>query len=455
MNTLPPARLKTQADVSAEACADVLWQSLGLGRPADRALAALLREQRQLGSRDRRLISETVFSILRWWGWIGGLAPAGFRAAVAERLAGVGSEEPPHVAPVAWAATLGAAWVLEGGDVPPAAQLWLGTALPHARAVTAADPGMTLDQRAALLAPFAPSGQAAPSLLRLLPEWAFTEVDCPRPAAELLEWLQRRPPVWLRVQTADVAALVGELRDAGVPVQPHPLLTRALHTLPPRVNLRTLEAFRAGRIEVQDLASQLIGHVCAPRPGQRWWDACAGAGGKTLHLADLMAGKGSVTASDIRLHKLDDLRLRARRGGFPNIRVREWKGKALPEHKGNFEGVLVDAPCSCSGTWRRNPDGRWTLRQAELAEFAELQGRLLANASGAVRPGGVLVYATCSVFRRENRAVIEQFLAQAPAFRLEPFNSPLTGAPTDGTLQIWPWDGDCDAMFTARLRRQG
>lgn len=455
MNTLPPARLKTQADVSAAACASVLWESLGLGRPADRVLATLLRGQRQLGSRDRRLISETTFSVLRWWGWLGELAPTGFRVALEERQRGSGSEEPPHTSPVAWAATLGAAWVLEGGEVPPAAQLWLGTALPQARTVTAADPDMTLEQRAALLEPFLPAGRRAPSLLSLVPEWTLTELDCPRPTAELMDWFQRRPPVWLRAQTNTVDALVSELRDAGVDVQPHPRLSRALHTPPPRVNLRTLEAFRAGRIEVQDLASQLIGHVCAPRPGQRWWDACAGAGGKTLHLADLMAGKGSVTASDIRLYKLDDLRLRARRGGFPNIRVREWKGKALPERKGNFDGVLVDAPCSCSGTWRRNPDGRWTRRRAELAEFAELQGRLLANASGAVRPGGVLVYATCSLFRRENRAVIEQFLTQAPAFCLEPFSSPLTGAPTDGTLQTWPWDGDCDAMFAARLRRQG
>jgi 16S rRNA (cytosine967-C5)-methyltransferase len=455
MNTLPPARLQTQADVSASACAAILWAALGLGRPADRALAALLRDQRQLGSRDRRLISETTFIVLRWWGWIGALAPTGFRTAVAARQQGQGSEEPPHTHPAAWAPALGAAWVLEGGEVPPAARLWLGTALPQATAVTAADPGMPLPRRAALLAPFFPPGEAAAGLPGLVPEWAFAEIDCPRPVEELLEWLQRRPPVWMRAQTTATDALVDELRAAGVEVQPHPRLRRALHTPPPRVNLRTLEAFRSGRIEVQDLASQLIGHVCAPRPGQRWWDACAGAGGKTLHLADLMAGKGSVTASDIRAYKLDDLRRRARRGAFPNIRIREWKGKALPERKGNFDGVLVDAPCSCSGTWRRNPDARWTLRQAELAEFAELQGRLLANASSAVRPGGVLVYATCSMFRRENRAVVEAFLAQDPAFRLEPFASPLSGESSDGTLQAWPWDGDCDAMFTARLRRQG
>lgn len=455
MDSIPAARVKSQATACAMACARVLWESLARGRPADRALAATLRDNRQLGSRDRRLLSETVFAALRWWGWIGPLAPAPFRAALAAGREGAGSDQPPELRAAAWASLLGAAWVLEGGEVPPAAGLWLGLALPQARTALAADPGMTLEQRRALLAPFLSALGALPAPASLLPDWAPALIDCPRPLDELLEWLQRRPPVWLRAQTADLEGLVRELREAGVEVQPHPRLAPALCTPPPRVNLRTLEVFRAGRIEVQDLASQLVGLVCAPCPGQRWWDACAGAGGKTLQLADLMARKGSVTASDIRLYKLEDLRRRARRAGFPNIRTREWKGKALPEHRGHFDGVLVDSPCSCSGTWRRNPDGRWTLRQNEMREFAALQGRLLAHAAAAVRPGGVLVYATCSMFRPENRGVVDAFLAGTSAFRLDPFDHPLTGAPTDGTLHTWPWDGDCDAMFVARFRRDG
>jgi len=455
MNSIPAARLKSQATACAAACASVLWESLGLGRPADRALAAVLRDNRQLGSRDRRLLSETVFEVLRWWGWIGPLAPASFHAAMASRRDPAGSEQAPEFRAAAWAPLLGAAWVLEGGEVPAAASLWLGLALPQAKAVDAAEAGMPLARRGRLLSPFLRPDAVAPAVPGLLPAWVPGEMDCPRPLDELIDWLQRRPPVWLRAQTADLDSLICELRTAGVDVQPHPRLTTALSTPPPRVNLRTLDAFRDGRIEVQDLASQLIGLVCAPRPGQRWWDACAGAGGKTLHLAELMARKGSVTASDIRLYKLEDLRRRARRAGFPNIRTREWKGKALPEHRGHFDGVLVDSPCSCSGTWRRNPDGRWTLRQSEMAEFAALQGRLLTHAAGAVRAGGVLVYATCSMFRGENRGVVDAFLAANPAFRPEPFAHPLTGEPTDGMLQTWPWDGDCDAMFVARLRRQG
>lgn len=461
MNSLPPARLRSQATACATACAGVLWEALVHGRPADRALAAVLRENRQLGARDRRLLSETAFAVLRWWGWIAPLAPEALRAAT---VAGAGSRTvtaaaPPAIAPApalraaAWAPLLGAAWILEGGEVPPAAELWLQQVWPGAAILTAA-PAMAPAQRRLLLGPVLPPGTPLPEVAALLPAWALPEMDCPRPLEELIGWQQRRPPVWLRSQTADGPGLLSELRAAGLELEADPRLPSALHMPPPRVNLRTLEAFHAGRFEVQDLASQLIGWVCAPRPGQRWWDACAGAGGKTLHLADLMQRRGAVTASDIRLYKLEDLRRRARRAGFPNIRTREWKGKALPERRGNFDGVLVDAPCSCSGTWRRNPDGRWTTQATDLAEFAELQLRLLTHAATAVRPGGVLVYATCSMFRRENRQVVEAFLGAETGFVLEPFAHPLGGLQTDGTLQTWPWDGDCDAMFAARLRRQ-
>lgn len=449
MRPLPPARLRAQAALAAEVCARVLWQSLGLGRPADRALAALLRSDPRVGGRDRRLIAETVFAVLRWWGWVRPLAPAAFSAALA---AGEASTPPPMAAET-WAPLLGAAWVLEGGDFPEAARLWVSLALPDAGSAAAARPGASLAVRAGLLKPFFPPGECLPGPEALLPGWSWAEIASPRPKDDLLDWLQRRPPVWLRACTEDLPGLLGELHRAGLDARPHPALPTALRTSPPRLNLQTLAAFRDGRIEVQDLASQLIGHICAPLPGQRWWDACAGAGGKTLHLAALMGGKGSVTASDIRPYILEALRRRARRAGFPNIRTREWKGKPLPEHRGGYDGVLVDAPCSGSGTWRRNPHGRWTTRRADLEEFARLQARLLENAAGTVRPGGTLVYATCSLFRLENEDVVHGFLAGHPEFSLEPFAHPLTGAPVPGTLMIWPWDGDCDAMFAARLRR--
>ena len=223
-----------------------------------------------------------------------------------------------------------------------------------------------------------------------------------------------------------------------------------------RVNLFTLEAFKKGKFEVQDLASQCIGLAANPKRKSRWWDACAGAGGKTLQLADIMGRTGTVVASDIREYKLEDLRLRARRAGFPNIMTRAWDGKTVsPKQQHKFDGVLVDAPCSCGGVWRRNPDGRWILTPEEITEAAKLQYEILSAASPAVAPGGVLVYATCSLFPEENQEVVQKFLTAHPDFELESFAAPLTGETVDGMLQVYSFDGDCDCMFVARMRQKG
>jgi 16S rRNA (cytosine967-C5)-methyltransferase len=167
-----------------------------------------------------------------------------------------------------------------------------------------------------------------------------------------------------------------------------------------------------------------------------------------------MQRRGSVIASDIREYKLDDLRKRARRAEFPNIICKEWDGKALrSKQQQKFDGVLVDAPCSCSGTWRRNPDARWTTTVADVNEIAALQLKILCNAAGGVKPGGTLIYATCSVMEIENRDVVEKFIQENKNFELEPFINPLNNGLTCGMLQVYPWDANCDAMFVARLRR--
>jgi 16S rRNA (cytosine967-C5)-methyltransferase len=114
----------------------------------------------------------------------------------------------------------------------------------------------------------------------------------------------------------------------------------------------------------------------------------------------------------------------------------------------------VDSPCTCSGTWRRNPDARWSCQAEDVQSAAELQFQVLGNAAPGVGPGGVLVYATCSMFEQENNAVVQRFLEQNHEFVLEEFTNPLTGTPCPGMLQVWPWDGNCDAMFVARFRRR-
>jgi len=270
---------------------------------------------------------------------------------------------------------------------------------------------------------------------KLLPAWVTPAIRCPRPLEELIRWLQRRPPLWLRVQRADPAAVIEALRGAGITAAAHEELPNALCVHQQVGNLFLLPVYQAGQVEIQDLASQRIGAVCAARPGEQWWDACAGGGGKTLLLAETA---GRVLATDIREKALAELRRRADRGKFTNITTRVWDGSAAP---GEFDGVLVDAPCTGSGTWRRNPAARWSLTPEDLDTATRRQARLLRVAATGVKPGGVLVYATCSLFDRENRQVVDEFLRERPEFQLE------------RGVEIWPWDGDCDAMFAARLIR--
>jgi 16S rRNA (cytosine967-C5)-methyltransferase len=345
--------------------------------------------------------------------------------------------------------------VLEGLPHPELAALWARRNGLAPADVADAAKAEKLEQKSSAFRRLFGHGRdiGQPLVADLLPEWAAPEIACPRPPAELIAWLQRRPPLWLRAQQPDAEAVARELAAAGLEPVRHGSALWAMQVGHPRVNLYTLAAYRDGRVEVQDLASQLVGTLCAPQAGQRWWDACAGGGGKSLLLAQLMGRRGTVVATDIREHKLENLKMRSRRAGFPNIQPRAWDGKALPRDRATFDGVLVDAPCTCSGTWRRNPAARWSLRRGEMAEMAALQRELLRKAASGVKPGGVLVYATCSFFRRENEDVAAAFLADRTDFKPDAFAHPLTGAATAGAVQIWPWDGDCDAMFIARFRR--
>lgn len=451
---MPAGRLQTQSRVCSQMVVETLQRALLDGKPADRCLKDAFYLNRQLGARDRRLISETLFALLRWWGWLSRLAPPAFSQAWEQDTPLTRPTEPGE-----WLPCLAAAWLLEPRlELPPAARAWMTELGWNETRRHPLDPDATLSQRAARLAEVCPEiFPQPPAVDALIPAWTGAMLG-PEGAVHLdrlTSWMQRRPPVWLRAQIADLNWLQRQLQNDGLPTSRHPALPSALRLdAAVQTNLRGLETFRHGDFEIQDLASQAVALICAPKPGEQWWDACAGGGGKTLHLAWLMQGKGSVVASDIRAHKLAELKLRARRAEFPNIRYKEWKGKAMPTFRRRFAGVLVDTPCSCSGTWRRNPDARWTTAPHELAEFAILQQQLLSHAADAVAPGGTLVYSTCSMFPAENQDIVQAFLAASPDFQLVPFHCPVTGRDCDGMNQVWAWEGDCDTMFTAKMRRQ-
>ncbi|MFA6816080.1 MAG: RsmB/NOP family class I SAM-dependent RNA methyltransferase [Lentisphaeria bacterium] len=458
---MPSSRVETQAKVGAGFVVQCLEKTFWTGKPSDRCLRDVFYANHQLGSRDRRIISETLFSVLRWWGWLKTLAPEEFFSVDKEWIRNQKVPQDEHAPQrcvtnvYKWYGCLAASWALENRlDFPPSVAWWCRQRGVNPENFKALPDGAPLKDRRRYLPPFF-SKDDVPAFPEedLVPEWTEKALSEPIPFLKLIDWLQHRPPVWLRGQTGSIVELCHNLQHNEVKVHPHKKMLCALKIQGAAANLRNLDVFRKGQFEFQDLASQAVGYVCAPKPGEQWWDCCAGGGGKTLQLAWLMEEKGSVLASDIRTHKLTELKLRARRAQFPNIRYKEWKGKEMPRFRNRFDGVLVDTACSCSGTWRRNPDARWTTTPEELKEFADLQLQLLTNASQGVVEGGTLVYSTCSMFACENQDIVNTFLAAHPEFKLAPYRCPVTGRETEGMNQIWPWDGDCDAMFTAKMWR--
>lgn len=407
--------------------------------PADRLLADYFRAHRSCGSRDRTQISRSIYALLRYWGWCRQLLPEaklvriekGERALSLEALTGLVG---------------GALWI-EGADASFAAEIFrtLELEVPAAAATPAA-------RAAAAAAVFGVDRSF--SAAELAPCWLEPLLPPDFHREDFFTALTRRPPLWLRIQKPDgEPRLAAELNKLGVNFFRHPDIADAIAIPEAKLNLHSLRSFLDGDFEVQDLGSQCIGLIAAPAPGERWLDACAGAGGKSLQLATLMQRRGVLTAGDIRASVLEELRKRARRAGFPNIQLRPHPGRFWRGGHA-YDGVLIDAPCSGSGVWRRNPGSQWSFNPETIPDFARRQREILEAFAAAVKPGGVLIYATCSIFTAENEEVVQSFLDSHPDFVPEGFNHPLTGARAMGMTRIDCRDGDCDCFFAARLRRR-
>lgn len=284
---------------------------------------------------------------------------------------------------------------------------------------------------------------------RAVPAWVRDELSAD---PGWLRTLQSEAPLWLRFVPGAATEVTEALGGAGV-VQAGPLPDSARYV--GSEDLFRTEAFHAGRFEIQDLASQAVSHVCAPKPGEVWWDTCAGEGGKTLHLSALMQGKGLIWASDRAVWRLERLRQRAARAGCFNHRRIEWDGGAKPPTRTVFDGVLVDAPCTGLGTWARNPQARWTTDPDDVRELAAIQKSLLQHAAPSVKPGGRLVYAVCTLTRSETIDVAAAFSAAHPDFVPDPFFNPLDpGQPASAELTLWPQTSGGNGMYIAAWRRQ-
>jgi 16S rRNA (cytosine967-C5)-methyltransferase len=281
-------------------------------------------------------------------------------------------------------------------------------------------------------------------LARAVPGWLTTMMQVTAP---WVRSLQREPRLWLRARPGQGKALaerLGDCRKFGKGP-----LADALEYCGPSDLYRLME-FHAGEFEVQDLSSQAVGLICDPNPGETWWDACAGEGGKTLHLSDLMRNRGLIWASDRSPWRLATLKRRAARAGVFNYRAIAWDGGPRLPTKTRFDGVLVDAPCSGIGTWHRNPHARWTTTAEDVKELAEVQQRLLLHAAEAVKPGGKLIYAACTLTDLETTGVVEKLEQSCRQFQRLPVRDPLApGSKPGGLLALWPQDSGGNGMFVA------
>jgi 16S rRNA (cytosine967-C5)-methyltransferase len=284
---------------------------------------------------------------------------------------------------------------------------------------------------------------------KAVPSWAAEQMDV---SDNWLRSLQREPKLWLRAKSGTAAALAQKL----LATEASPLLPDAL-IYQGETDLFKTPEFHAGEFEIQDIASQAVSLLCDPQPGETWWDACAGEGGKTLHLSDLMQNKGLLWASDRAEWRLQKLKRRTARAKVFNYRSAFWDGgKKLPT-KTKFDGILVDAPCSGLGTWQRNPQARWTTTVDDVRELSAIQKNLLANVAPNVKPGGKLIFSVCTLTRAETTEVVEAFNASQPEFEPLVFSEIQLNARTvvgASSLTIWPQDLGGNGMFIAGWRRK-
>jgi len=426
-----------------QAAIELLEDIEATARPADAVASAWFRARRFIGSHDRPAIAESVYAVLRrrarlrWWLERAGVEPRPRLLVLASLMLGGGKRYDT------------VAELCSGGRFGP-----LPLSPEESRLLQALD-SHTLDH------------PEMPEVVALeCPPWAEESLRRSlgaRFGAELKALLAPAPlDVRVNPIRAERPAVLARLSEAGLQAAPSPWSPYGIR-LQGRPPLAGTELFKGGAIEIQDEGSQLVALLADARPGQQVVDFCAGAGGKALALAAAMANKGRVVACDVLGRRLERAAERLRRAGVHNVETRALSSERDPwvkRHKGLFDRVVVDAPCSGTGTWRRNPDSRWRLLGPGLPELVKLQCSILDSAARLVKPGGRLVYATCSLLDDENRDQVDAFLASHPEFRAIPAADvwrqviPDTPVPFDGPyLQLTPARHHTDAFFTAVLER--
>lgn len=401
--------------------------------PADQLIDGFFRRRRYLGSHDRRELAESAYGILR-----------NLRL-LREVIAQV---RPSTTAQAAW---LFAAYKLHVEKAAPATVrgYLLPLSDPELASLSAQNVEVVAEKSIGVRLSF--------------PDWLIVKLQ--QQIGELgveplLESLNQPPPLMIRVNTLKTTreACLLELQQCGVECTPSQLSPDGIQ-LSKRANLFSLGLFQNGWFELQDEGSQIISFLVDPKPTWRIADVCAGGGGKTLHLAALMKNRGEIFALDIVPRRLENLQKRARRSGIHNVRTQLLQENEIPAPLlGRMDAILIDAPCSGTGVLRRNPDAKWKISPEMIQEMSEKQQNILRHYAPLLKPGGRLVYATCSLLADENEKVIESFLGAHADFHfadaaeiLKRYD--LAELANDGLVHLFPHIHGCDGFFAAVLER--
>lgn len=384
---------------------------------------------------DRRLVNQSLASLVRWWGWI----------------------EPLKLVQVEDQLLL--AWLLDSTELTAVPRIWASKAAKDYSRLSCGGDAPNWTARAETLKRFVAGRAVAADPWMNFPAWLRDELPLPpgdeSPKVRRLQFLhsvQQPPSLWVAVRGEAPKPAWDELREAGH----KPWVQRRIESaarLERDVDLRPIEAFTRGALIVEDLASQAVAKVCDPDPGERWWDLGEGSSLHATALADEMRGKGTIVTTFEHEPARRAAALKIRNTPFRNVAAKAWDGRRAPGKPGTFDGVLVAPPNSGVGSWRRHPEVRWIVKKEQIAEFAARQQQLLELAATAVRPGGTIVYTVGTATLRETQNLINEFLLAHPEFRLDPFPHPLEDEETSGTVQLWPQIHDCEARFIARLVR--
>ncbi|MEH2417499.1 16S rRNA (cytosine(967)-C(5))-methyltransferase [Nostoc sp.] len=276
---------------------------------------------------------------------------------------------------------------------------------------------------------------------------------------QLCEWMNQSPTIDLRINPlrTSIEEVEAALQSVNILVRRIPHLPQALRLIGNAGSIQKLPGFKEGWWTVQDSSAQLVGHLLDPQPGEVVIDACAAPGGKTTHIAELMADKGKIWACDRTPSRLRKLQENSQRLNLQSIQIYIGDSRHLNQFQNTADRVLLDAPCSGLGTMHRHADARWRQTPESVRELSLLQKQLLTHTSTFVKPGGVLVYATCTLHPAENEEVISAFLAESPDWQIESASGvelpDSVHSTPQGWFKVWPHRQDMDGFFMVRLRK--